>query len=82
MPLYDYSCRGCGHTFEALVRGDTTSLRCGKCQSADIERQVSLFAVNTPGTRQASLNKARKVNYGIEKDKAIAHEEYVNKQHD
>lgn len=81
MPLYDYACRGCARTFEVLVRGEATVL-CPHCQGADVERQISLFAVNTPGTRQASLNKARKVNYGIEKDKAIAHEEYVNKQHD
>ncbi len=82
MPLYDYTCRGCGRTFETLVRGDASSVRCPRCGSVDVERQVSLFAVNTPGTRHAALQKERKANLKVETDKAVAHEEYVAKQHD
>lgn len=82
MPLYDYHCRACGHQFEALVRNDAAPTSCPRCHAEGIERLPSLFAVNTPGTRQASLNKARKANLSVERDKAIAHEEYVNKHHD
>ena len=77
MPLYDYSCRQCGRTFEVLVRGEAASLRCPHCASADLERLPSLFAVNSAAVRQASLTRARQVNLGVERDKAIAHEEYV-----
>jgi putative FmdB family regulatory protein len=82
MPLYDYRCRSCGHEFEVLVRGDAGTLSCARCASVDVERLPSMFAVNTEGTRQASLGKARKANLGVERDKAIANEEYINKHHD
>ena len=46
MPLYDYSCRACGHQFEALVRGTITPT-CPECQSADLERLLSTFAMSS-----------------------------------
>ena len=46
MPLYDYSCKKCGHTFEAnrkiSERDDTASLICPECATTgEIERGVS-----------------------------------------
>jgi len=82
VPLYEYQCRSCGHQFEALVRGDRAPEKCPSCGEAGLERLISLFAVESDGTRQASLSKQRKVALSVEKDKAIAHEEYVNKHHD
>lgn len=82
VPLYDCVCRACHHEFEALVRQNMADLRCPSCGSGTIERLPSTFAVNSAGTRQASLNKARSANLKVEKDKAIANEEYINKHHD
>ena len=46
MPLYEYSCRECGHAFEVLQRmgerGD--DLRCPACSSTGADRQLSTFA--------------------------------------
>jgi putative FmdB family regulatory protein len=81
MPLYEYICRACTHRFEALVR-DATAPGCPQCGSSNLERELSLFAVNTEQTRQSSLTKVRQVNYKVEKDKAIADEEYKVKHHD
>ena len=46
MPLYDYDCRTCGHTFEALVRGGSTP-SCPKCNGQDLERLLSSFAMSS-----------------------------------
>jgi putative FmdB family regulatory protein len=44
MPIYEYACRGCGTGFELLVRGSETP-RCPACQSADLDKALSTFAV-------------------------------------
>lgn len=43
MPLYDYRCQACGHSFELLVFASTVPT-CTSCQSTDLQRQVSLTA--------------------------------------
>ena len=43
MPLFDYTCRECKHTFETLVNaGDT--VRCPECNSKRVDRELSLPA--------------------------------------
>ena len=46
MPLYEYTCRPCGHFFELLVRPGTVPA-CPSCQSQDLERALSVFAVDS-----------------------------------
>lgn len=46
MPLYLYVCRGCQHEFETLVRAGHEPA-CPRCQSQDLERQPSTFAVKS-----------------------------------
>lgn len=41
MPLYEYACKKCRHTFEALVF-DGESVECPECQGKKLERLVSL----------------------------------------
>jgi len=48
MPLYEYECRGCHHRFELLVR-DSTVLACPSCDSHELEKQLSVFAVKANG---------------------------------
>jgi putative FmdB family regulatory protein len=43
MPLYEYSCRQCEHTFEALVF-DGEKVECPACQSTRLERLLSVPA--------------------------------------
>ena len=43
MPLYEYECRKCQHTFEELVRGDQ-AVSCPQCHAAEVERLLSVPA--------------------------------------
>lgn len=49
MPLYEYSCRGCGHRFEILQRlGEgAEGLACPSCDAAALDKQFSTFAAGT-----------------------------------
>jgi putative FmdB family regulatory protein len=53
MPLYEYECRGCGKTFEALVDSSRTA-RCPACQGEDLSKLLSVFAVSTRGSGASS----------------------------
>src|SRR5688572_1728696 len=47
MPIYEYSCAGCGGRFQKLVAGfsGAPSVRCPRCDSADVRKAISRFAV-------------------------------------
>ena len=62
MPLFEYTCRGCGAFFEILVRHDTVPT-CPTCQSQDLEKALSLFAVDSEGTRKANLAAGRALTF-------------------
>jgi putative FmdB family regulatory protein len=53
MPLYEYTCRGCGHHFEELVRGNARPA-CPSCASEDLEKAFSVFAVSVPGPKASA----------------------------
>ena len=72
MPIYDYSCRGCSHTFEALVLGGK-SPTCPECKSQDLERMMSLPAVRSESTKEKMLRGARARDKAQAKD--MAHEQ-------
>ncbi len=75
MPIYEFACRACGETFEAIVRsGDAPA--CPACKSADLERLVSLFAVDTPGTRSRGIAAARARHARVDRDRRQAEHEY------
>ena len=59
MPLYDFDCKACGRRFEALVRTGSVPA-CPSCQSTDLERQISTFAVSSAERTQQAANKKRK----------------------
>jgi putative FmdB family regulatory protein len=50
MPLYEYECRRCQHHFELLVRASTV-LACPSCQSEEIDKQLSVFAVGADAAK-------------------------------
>lgn len=71
MPLFDFRCRTCGVVFEALVRPGSKPA-CSSCQSEDLERQLSTFAVSSSGSRSAAALKAREKAAAIgRRDNAI-----------
>jgi putative FmdB family regulatory protein len=52
MPLYEYACQECRHTFETLVF-DGEKVECPQCRGERLERLLSLPA--KPQTGSASL---------------------------
>jgi putative FmdB family regulatory protein len=80
MPIYEYRCCGCAHAFEALVRsGDTPA--CPACGTADLERLVSLFAVDSDGTRQAARDTSMARSVKRQQDKDVADIERYERLH-
>ena len=59
MPIYEFTCKACGHQFEALVRKDKAP-PCAACGSENLERLISLPAVKSETTRDKAMRAARK----------------------
>jgi putative FmdB family regulatory protein len=59
VPIFDYSCRGCGHRFEALVLKQTVPA-CPECKGQDLERLFSVPAVQSDTTRDLAMRAAKK----------------------
>jgi putative FmdB family regulatory protein len=81
MPLYDFHCRRCNHDFEALVRPQDPPAKCPSCDSTDVERLLSGFALHTDDRRAAAALDSRRRQIKANKDKVVAEEEY-RKEHE
>jgi putative FmdB family regulatory protein len=48
MPIYEYTCRSCGQTFDALrgLREDDREVECPRCKEVNVERRMSLTATD------------------------------------
>ncbi len=55
MPIYEYRCEPCQHSFETLVRSSSDVPRCPKCGSIDLSKQFSVPAAAQTGARGSSL---------------------------
>jgi putative FmdB family regulatory protein len=75
MPIFEYSCKSCSHTFEILVRPGTTPA-CPACASTELERLLSLPAVHSSGTHQLALKAAAKRDKKQGAENARAQREY------
>ncbi len=75
MPIFDFACRGCGHQFEALVRGSDTT-RCPACQGTDLEKLPSLPAVKTATTHDLAMQAARRRDQRQGTERVMAQREY------
>lgn len=49
MPIFEYVCSACDHRFEVVVRGSEPPV-CPSCHGRDLQKQLSVFAVNTRGS--------------------------------
>lgn len=52
MPIFEYICKGCDHSFEALVYGSEKA-ECPKCHSKELTPQLSTFAVSSKSAASA-----------------------------
>ncbi len=81
VPLYDFRCRACASTFEALVRPNHPPL-CPSCSSADLERLATGFAVSvrSGGLSQAARRAVQKQQNQQRRDQA-AYQQEIDKKH-
>ena len=79
MPLYEYSCKACGHEFETLVRTGDPAPTCASCGSSDLEKLLHSVAVSTENTRAFNFAKARERAKKVKRDKDVAQFEYEEK---
>jgi len=57
MPLFEYQCRPCGRSFEALVSARSDApVRCPACGGQEIERLIGLPAVGKVADGQPATN--------------------------
>jgi putative FmdB family regulatory protein len=55
MPIYEFVCQSCGSPFEILIMGfSTDGITCPNCQSEEVKKKISSFAVK--GDAQSSLS--------------------------
>ena len=80
MPIYEYRCRACAHAFEALVRGGVAP-PCPACGATDLERLLSLFAVDSEASRQAARSTSMAKGVKRQQDKEVADVELYNRHH-
>jgi putative FmdB family regulatory protein len=80
MPIYEYKCSACGKHFEQLILPGTVPA-CPACESGELERVISMFAVSSEGSRQNALSDARKRAANVKRDKDHAEAEYI-RNHD
>jgi putative FmdB family regulatory protein len=52
MPIFEYECKGCGDSFELLVRSDTR-IACPSCDSEKVVKKLSLFSAHMGKSAQA-----------------------------
>ena len=53
MPMFEFTCRGCGQTFETLVTGNRQAV-CPRCHSSNLEKLYSTFAARGSSTRAST----------------------------
>ncbi|MBD3264500.1 MAG: zinc ribbon domain-containing protein [Candidatus Omnitrophica bacterium] len=56
MPLYSYTCKGCGKNFDLLVgvTSEKTELKCQECGSKSIKRIFGSFSLGTSNKDKGS----------------------------
>jgi len=60
MPIYEYRCKQCAHSFEYLLLRLSAPAECPHCQSPDLEQLISRCAVSSENTQQANLSAAHR----------------------
>ncbi|MEX2527145.1 MAG: zinc ribbon domain-containing protein [Gemmatimonadota bacterium] len=78
MPIYEYECQDCKHTFEALIRGKDAPAGCPNCSGNRLERLVSIPGIKSDGTRARALKAAQARDRGQGVERMHERTEYEN----
>jgi putative FmdB family regulatory protein len=55
MPIYEYRCEPCEHSFETLIRHAGDAAHCPKCGTTHVSKQFSVPAAAQSGSATSSL---------------------------
>jgi putative FmdB family regulatory protein len=80
MPIHEYECSACSHQFERLVMSTSAPVapaQCPACQSTDLRRLLSVFAVSSEGTQQLNRRQGMKSVEKEQRDKAHGHQKDI-----
>lgn len=55
MPIFEYVCQDCRHSFETLVQGERKPA-CPACSSLALDKQLSVFAVSGKGSASSTMD--------------------------
>jgi len=58
MPIYEYRCTDCDHSFEAFIRPHDSGAECPHCGSTKLTRELSTFAARSNGNGAANAEAA------------------------
>jgi putative FmdB family regulatory protein len=56
MPIFEYKCEKCNTKFEKLVNSSEAEVRCEKCGSEKVEKQLSSFSAAVHHTAKNSCS--------------------------
>ena len=76
MPIFEYSCKGCGTQFEALVRPNGAVPTCPSCNGAELEKLISSPAIKSETTHALAMKAAKKRDKIAGAEKAREQREY------
>ena len=54
MPIFEYNCCRCHHSFETIVVSAREKVSCPKCESSAVEKQLSVFSSPVRNQRKLS----------------------------
>lgn len=54
MPIFEYRCRDCGKAFEKIVASSAIQVICQYCESPQVDRLLSVFAVSGFSSKHAA----------------------------
>jgi putative FmdB family regulatory protein len=54
MPIYEYRCEPCDHSFETLIRHQGDTAHCPRCGGVELVKQFSVPAAAQTGSRPGS----------------------------
>jgi putative FmdB family regulatory protein len=57
MPIFEYVCKDCQKSFEALLLGSKQA-QCPSCQGTNLDQQISVFAVGSSARSSAACSPA------------------------
>jgi putative FmdB family regulatory protein len=61
VPIYEYVCKTCDHTFEALLRSSSSEApACESCGGREVERLISTPYVKSETTKEKAMRAAKK----------------------